>query len=122
MKQMKIVLWVIVMCLNQEVKAQTDSITYAHLSRELTGTKYSVTNDSLLFRFDAEYNATGNLSYKIFSSTNQLTPVQDGTTVTLPVIYGDNRFKLSVSGLSAGKYVLEVENAKREKFYLRFVK
>ena len=97
---------------------------YAKLERELTGVKYRVYLNKLYFYYQEEYNPqTSGLNYRIYSSTNHVTPVQDGTTVVVSRDHGDKRYELQLNGtLGSGTYILEVENDKHELFYLRFVK
>ncbi len=93
---------------------------YAKVDRKLRGVKYRVYENALRFYVDEEYNSTGSLRYRIFSEDDRVTPAQDWQTVPTSVEYGDNRFVLNVTNISSGVFILEVENEKKEKFYLRF--
>lgn len=92
---------------------------YAKVERKLRGVKYRVYENTIRFYVDEEYNASGLLKYRIYSEYDRVTPVQDWTTVSQNVKYGDNRYVLDVTG-NVGVFILEVENDKKEKFYLRF--
>ncbi|MBC9812572.1 DNRLRE domain-containing protein [Crocinitomicaceae bacterium CZZ-1] len=94
---------------------------YAKLERRLTGEKYKVYLDKVQFYYDQEYHSSSpNLNYKIYKAFDPVTPVMTGTTNQEDVTFGDNRYKLNVSQLQSGEYILEVINDKSEKFYLRF--
>lgn len=97
---------------------------FAKLERKLTGVKYEPYLNHLYFYYDEEY-ATPNeeLSYKVFTVSDQINPIMDPTNQSLSQIeYGDNRYTLDVSSLAVGTYILEVTNNKKEKFFLRFQK
>jgi hypothetical protein len=106
------------------------TIMYAKLDRELTGVNYLADN-KLNFVYDEEYSlgTSPKLSYRILNSKNQ--PVQcsgdlcNGTypsaIVFLDKNLGLNRYELDISNLYSDQcYILEVQNDKKEKFYLRF--
>lgn len=94
---------------------------YAKLERRLTGEKYKVYLDKVQFYYDQEYHSSSpNLNYKVYKAFDPVTPVMSGTTNQEDVTFGDNRYKLNVSQLESGEYILEVINDKSEKFYLRF--
>ncbi len=95
---------------------------YAKLERKLRGVKYKVYENELRFSVNKEYNLSGLLNYRIYSEQDRITPVLYANLVAESVEYGDNRKKMYVGGLLPGVYVLEVENDKKEKFYLRFIK
>jgi hypothetical protein len=93
------------------------------LERILTGINYKVFAGRINFFFDQEYtSAVTTLTYKVYSVNNRTTPVMTGTSNSQSLVYGDNRYKLDVSSLSTGAFILEVENDKHELFYLRFIK
>lgn len=95
----------------------------ARLKRKLDGVRYKTSKGRLHFSYEEEYNARNTiLNYKIYSTTNRVLPIIDGSGQNKPLKYGDNRYQVNVTSLSAGAYVLEVENDKKEKFYLRFIK
>lgn len=95
---------------------------YANVERKLSGTKYYSYDNVLHFSYENEYNtASGYLNYRIFSAANRITPVMDNVSDPLAVEVGKNLFDLDVSGLTSGNvYLLEVENDKGEKWFLRF--
>jgi hypothetical protein len=110
-------------------------IIYAKLERKLLGVKYKVTLNKFYFFYDEEYASTSNLTYNVYDKNNVVvlsttTPYLVNTSpstdpVTGNIItreYGDNRYSLDVTSISAGSYVLEVINEKNEKLYLRFIK
>lgn len=107
---------------------------YAILKRELDAGYYLVKDGNLKFKFDEEYNDLNDkMSFKIYN--DQHTLVSNSATIpstAIPLIltsdFGEN-FKtlnllhcsISSSGsLPNGYYILEVENEKHEKWYLRF--
>lgn len=96
---------------------------YAEPTREVNSTEYEAFNNEVLFFFDSEYLGDDlMLNYEVYSSINRVTPVFTGVTQGKIVKFGDNRYRLNVQGISAGKYILIIENDKKEKFYLRFKK
>lgn len=111
------------------VTAHAKKVTrYAIVEQKLDG-GYFMTGRILRFKFDEEYNTAGNnLMYRIISIgtnenvTSQLAP----SSANMPVInYGDNRFGIDLidltgAPLASGFYILEVNNEKNEKWYLRF--
>lgn len=103
---------------------------YATLKRELDGGSY-IANGLLKFKFDEEYNDTDNkLSFKIYN--NQHTVVVNSTSLPLAMQLasdnGEGWYSLNVlncnisstGNLGNGYYILEVQNEKKEKWYLRF--
>lgn len=96
---------------------------YAKLARELTGVKYKPFQGKVYFYYQEEYaDLAPNLNFKVFSVLDNKVPVMTSSTSITNYKYGDNRYALDVNALPAGAYTLEVENGKKEKFYLRFVK
>jgi len=98
---------------------------YAQVDRKLKGVKYKVQLNKVYFYMDEEYvNDDELLHYSVFSSTDRVASVLNGTVdpVSTSYSYGDNRYQLDVSTLVDGAYLLEVRNEKNEKFYLRFIK
>lgn len=89
------------------------------LKKTLDASYYSVINGKLYFTLDGDYSQTG-LNYKVY---NYSRTVMSGLSVNNTFLEnGDNRFKMDVTGLTAGFYVLEVINQKNEKLLLRFKK
>lgn len=98
---------------------------YAKAERKLKGVKYKPYINKLHFYMDEEYEkSTSELGYRVFSSSDAINPVLDGIIQpeALPNSFGDNRYKLDISSITNGSYILEVQNEKQEKFYLRFIK
>ncbi|MGV3631921.1 MAG: hypothetical protein ACO1O6_11995 [Bacteroidota bacterium] len=94
---------------------------YAKLSRKLKGEKYKTNGNHIYFSYDEEYaDLDENLNFKVYNVENNL--VSYLSSYTLDKQHGNNLYKLNVSTLSNGVYVLEVENNKSEIFYLRFIK
>jgi hypothetical protein len=106
------------------------SSCYATLKRELDG-GYYLASGKLKFKFDEEYNDTDNkLSFKIYNNLH--TTVVSSTTIPtamqLTSDYGEQWYTLDVldcnispaGNLGNGYYILEVENEKKEKWFLRF--
>lgn len=96
---------------------------YAVLRRQLDGGYFEIVNGDFRFRFEEEYNdADGKLVYRLYSDKHELLL----NTLTLPSSsqvnsrYGTNYYSISLLGcynnrrLSAGYYVIEVENEKKE--------
>lgn len=96
------------------------SPTYATLSRELKGVNYPVCVDKFYFRYEEEYTGASLLNYKVYNANNQ--SAISGIPPLLSKEYGENRYALPVGTLASGTYILEVQNDKKEKFYLRFTK
>lgn len=96
---------------------------YAKLARELTGVKYKPFAGKVYFYYQEEYaDLAPNLNFKVYNVLDNKVPVMISSTSITNYKYGDNRYALDVNTLPAGAYTLEVENGKKEKFYLRFVK
>jgi hypothetical protein len=93
--------------------------SYAQLKKRLDGGYYQTITNHIYFRFEEEYSILSpTLQYTIYSAhNNQAIPFS-----SLPVVRGTNEYALNVSSLSSGYYVLEVNNTKKEKWYLRFSK
>lgn len=85
--------------------------------REIEGGYFLVpTDDMLRFEFFEEYAEGGLLNYKV---KNYMGVVQTGLD-DLEEIFGDNRYLLDVSTLTAGYYILEIVNDKGENWFIRF--
>jgi len=98
---------------------------YAKAERKLRGVRYKPYVNKVHFYMEEEYEkSTSDLNYNIYASLDRANPVLNGTIQAepLPHNYGDNRYKIDVSSLALGAYILEVINEKNEKFYLRFIK
>jgi hypothetical protein len=103
---------------------------YVVLKRKLDGGFYTTTKSTIRYKFDDEYNNSGNavLTYKVYDATNSnIQPTLVTTPNNNPVpVYGDNRFTLDLfsqsTTLASGYYILEVTNDKAEKWYLRIKK
>lgn len=109
---------------------------YATLSKKPDGGYYQVNNGKLKFYYDNQYQETP-LIWKVYNqyddlvASSQLGPL----TLSIPhnvntlqgnVVHGRNLLSLDFTcstngqGLNSGYYVLEIENQKGEKEYLRF--
>lgn len=96
---------------------------HAKLERTLSGNNYKSFAGKLVFYYQEEYSVgNSNLTYSVYPMNNRITPVLSGSGLSQSLEYGDNRYMLDLSSISSGTYILEVENAKKEKFYLRFTK
>lgn len=85
--------------------------------REIEGGYFLVpTDDMLRFEFFEEYAEGGLLNYQV---KNYMGVVQTGLD-DLEEIFGDNRYLLDVSALTAGYYILEIVNDKGENWFIRF--
>ena len=92
---------------------------YAVLLKQLDGSYYTPVNNKLYFTIDGEYSAM-TLNYTVYNY--QRSP-QPGLPINVSTLAnGDNRYELTITTLPVGYYVLEVENQKREKLFLRFRK
>jgi len=110
-------------CLDVVSSFSCKSDTYAKVERKLRGVKYQVPGDLLRFYVTEEYDdQSTELDYNVYTPLDRATPVISGTQQVHSVVFGDNRYRLDVSSLTSGAYILEVINEKKEKFYLRFVK
>lgn len=95
----------------------------AQLKRKLDGARYITTDNRLYFSYEEGYTSkNAKLHYKIYNISNRLEPVLASDKYQLPLKYGDNRYRVNVTPLIAGTYILEVENEKNETFFLRFIK
>lgn len=89
---------------------------YAKLSRKIEAGYYLPDNDKIYFVFDEPYlPSTANVDYFIYSHPRSII-----SQSTLSVHRGTNYLYVNTSGLSSGKYILEVRNSKGEKYFLRF--
>lgn len=105
--------------------------SYATLKRELDGGFYLATNGILKFKFDEEYNDIDNkLSFKIYDNRHNeiVNSINLPSSLQLASDYGEgwqslNIYNCSITpngNLVSGYYILEVQNEKKEKWYLRF--
>ncbi len=109
-------------CLDVVSTFDCRSEIYAKLDRKLRGVRYSATGNMLKFYVAEEYDdQTNTLDYQVYKEDDRTISFLSGTQIK-SVAHGDNRFDLDVSSLTAGAYILEVTNKKKEKFYLRFLK
>ncbi len=102
------------------------SHSYAKVSKEI-GTNYVMTKDNQLkFLYEERY-AEGALNYKIYNSARETNYL--GSLPVLNKIVGQNYFMIDLDGileepsapdLSDAFYVLEIQNDKKESFFLRF--
>jgi hypothetical protein len=93
------------------------------VKRKLDGVRYESADDRIHFCYNEEYDPQNPyLTYRIFADNNRVVPEITGTTQAKPVSYGDNRYQVNITAIPPGTYVLEVENNKEERFYLRFLK
>lgn len=97
---------------NSSMRAEANS---GVLQRTLDGGTHE-TDDLLRFRFDEEYEPQ-DLVWSVFDHHRTVMPASGSFSSTA---FGYNRFELDLTALDPGVYLLEVTNAKSEKFYLRF--
>jgi len=95
---------------------------FAHLKYELDGYYHVMNNCSIDFVYNEEYNSS-ELTFTIY--TDDMIKLYDQTNFPIvPVALGDNRVSLYVGDnahcLGQGAFILDVVNAKKEHFYLRF--
>lgn len=96
---------------------------YAKLERMLTGINYNVFAFHVNFYFDNEYTSASSwLNYVVYPADNKFNIVMSSATNPQPLSFGNNRYKLNTQSLSTGAYIIEVQNDKKEKFYLRFIR
>jgi len=96
-------------------------ISYARVQKVVNGGYYLANDDKLYFEYDEDYyyNSSADLTYKIYKESN----LQDFLIPIILLEQGDNRRIIdltTISSMSAGYYILEIENSKKEKRYLRF--
>jgi hypothetical protein len=93
---------------------------YGALTKDPDGTFYRTYKKKLYFKYDEKYN-DGTLKYTIYNSSHQ--PMQTSSLV-LNKNYGSNWFDINLTSVSGfvlnSVYLLEVENDKGQKEYLRF--
>lgn len=95
---------------------------YATPKRTLEGGYFKVPDHNIMFiEFYEEYDIPSNLDYKIYNFQGKEMVSTYGLS-TISEEFGDNRFKIDVSPLPQGAYVLEIKNDKKETWYLRFKK
>lgn len=93
---------------------------FAKTERQLKGVRYKPINKKVYFYYEEEYfDSDGVLNYRVVNDSRN--EVIDGSSQSLINSYGDNRRSIDVSNLPNGAYILEVENDKKELFYLRFI-
>jgi hypothetical protein len=113
-----VIIWLFFLFLPTILLSQSLTPGYANLSRKPDAGYYLASGRILKFWFEEEYSvAEGtSLTYKILDSTNKVVANPSSLTVK----QGYNQFDLNVTALSPAYYLLEVSNAKNEKWYLRF--
>lgn len=94
---------------------------YVKLYSSLNAGYYNIpSSNKLYFAVDGEYEQTG-LSFNVYRDADH--SIVTGLSTSSGVISnGDNRYFMNVSGLSSNYYILEIQNQKKEKLYLRFKK
>ncbi len=102
------------------------SHSYAKVAKEI-GANYAMTKDNQLkFLYEERYTG-GTLNYKIYNSARETNHL--GSLPVLNKVVGQNYFMIDLDGLldepsepdeSDAYYVLEVQNDKMERFFLRF--
>ncbi|KKP52757.1 MAG: Conserved beta helix fold protein [candidate division TM6 bacterium GW2011_GWF2_33_332] len=96
---------------------------YAVLKKELDGGFHLTNSTELFFKYLEEYypEESKQITYRIYpakyAGTNEMESTYDPIGI---VNIGDNRFVIDIQGLASGDYILEVENEKSEKWYLKF--
>lgn len=104
-------------------------LVHTQLKRELDGSYYWANTNKVAFQYIEEYEdadqsvSVRKLNYNIIDGAG--TVIMSSSNSSDPEIeksYGDNRFALSVIGLNAGFYTLEVYSEKGELLKLRFKK
>ena len=103
---------------------------YAILKRDLDASYFLITNGGLVFKYDEDYADKDQvLTYTIYDAYhNTLVSSKNNTAKLFPVKQGDNRYSMNLTAcnftpngpLGGGMFLLEVENEKKEKMYLRF--
>jgi hypothetical protein len=113
-----VIIWLFLLFLPTILLAQSSTTGYANLNRKPDAGYYLTPGHILKFWFEEEYSvAEGtSLTYRVLDSANKVIANPSSLTVK----QGYNQFDLDVSGLSPSYYLLEVSNAKAEKWYLRF--
>jgi hypothetical protein len=100
----------------------TSTGQYAHLKYELDGYYHVMSTCNVTFVYNEEYNSSA-LTFNIYTS-DMIKQFDQSNFPTVPVALGENRISLFVGDdahcLGTGQYILEVINAKKEHFYLRF--
>jgi hypothetical protein len=99
------------------------NIDYAQLEKELSSDYYLTANNILPFVYEENYQleSSSTLSFKVFNYRREV--VLDGNSYPIQVSAGLNKViidNLSTYIPTAGYYVLEITNGKKEKSYLRF--
>lgn len=91
---------------------------YVELHKKLDGSFYAIKNNTLFFTLKGDYSQM-NLKFNVFDFKR--TDVTGSTVINNSSLKnGDNRYALTVTSLINGYYVLEVNNQKNEKLFLRF--
>jgi hypothetical protein len=96
---------------------------FAVFDKKLNGEYYTLFNNKLFFKYDAQYSNT-TLVYRVYDLDNKDVSVNSpfAPVNITTVVPGDNRYTLDATNLATGAYVLEVVNEKKEKLFLRFKK
>lgn len=92
---------------------------YTKVFKELDGGYYVTNNSKIFIEYTEDYTSspTANLNYKMFKESDLVNIA--GTTQSL--IVGNNRREIIyTSSTPPGFYILEIENSKKEKRFLRF--
>ncbi|MGD1847014.1 MAG: hypothetical protein ACFB10_16615 [Salibacteraceae bacterium] len=95
---------------------------YASTKTQLDGGYYQPVNNKVYFQFEERYtDGNSSLDFVVLNSQRVNTGLTGSQLNSSTAQYGDNRYELDVSSLSAGTYVLEITTEKNEKRYLRFI-
>lgn len=91
------------------------------VGRSLNAEDYLLLGENLKIAYTEDYQPTDeNVQYRIYSSEKY--PYSPELTGSLSTTKGLNHFNINCSSLHQNSYILVIENAKSEKFFLRFWK
>jgi hypothetical protein len=119
---------------NLRISMTAKSLKYVALKTENNGDYYTAYNGEVFFKFNEDYKTGGNLKFKLFNHKSENIQIEidhdadqdrskDKTSRQPAQLKypGDNRFELDLDAgkLKSGFYTLEVQNEKKEKYYLK---
>lgn len=119
---------------NLRSNTNSKSLKYVALKTEINSDYYTAYSGEVFFKFNEDYRTGGNLKFKLYNHKSENIHIEidhdseqdrsknKASNQPAQLKYpGDNRFELDLYAgkLKSGFYTLEVQNEKKEKYYLK---
>ncbi|MES2680887.1 MAG: hypothetical protein V4635_13430 [Bacteroidota bacterium] len=109
---------------------ETKEVKYVSMKRHSDGSYYQAVNGLVYFKFSEEYKTGGALKFNLTNDKQELVEInifkdtpRKQTNGTVLKIQGDNLCELDMTNdnLTPGFYLLQIENEKKEFFFLKIL-